>query len=93
MPIIEELKKNVTPEQVIERYTGQLKPISNKYLCPFHDDHRPSLTVKAKYCRCWSCGYVGDIVNFTSDYFRISTKEAIRRLADDFGISEKPPDT
>jgi DNA primase len=37
-------------------------------LCPFHDDHRPSLSVygsqrdDVERFRCWSCGSRGDVL-------------------------------
>jgi DNA primase len=39
-------------------------------LCPFHDDHRPSLSVyrsgrdDTERFRCWSCGSRGDVFDF-----------------------------
>jgi DNA primase len=39
-------------------------------LCPFHDDHRPSLSVyrsprdDSERFRCWSCGSRGDVFDF-----------------------------
>src|SRR6516165_10112963 len=39
-------------------------------LCPFHDDHRPSLSIyrsqrdESERFRCWSCGSRGDVFDF-----------------------------
>ena len=39
-------------------------------LCPFHDDHRPSLSIyrsrrdDTERFRCWSCGSRGDVFDF-----------------------------
>lgn len=35
-------------------------------LCPFHDDHNPSLSVYENSQRyvCWSCGAKGDVIDF-----------------------------
>jgi hypothetical protein len=35
-------------------------------LCPFHDDHRPSLrgNLETGRIRCMSCGWTGDLVAF-----------------------------
>ncbi len=32
-------------------------------LCPFHDDHKPSLTFKKNKWKCWSCGEEGDTIS------------------------------
>ena len=34
----------------------------HKCLCPFHDDHTPSLSFKNNKFRCWSCGESGDSI-------------------------------
>ena len=40
-----------------------MKVVRHKALCPFHDDHRPSLTFKKNKFRCWSCGENGDTIS------------------------------
>ena len=82
---IAEIKRNVSPVEAIERYTGA-KRTHNKYLCPFHNDRHPSLSVKADHWRCWTCDKGGDVINFTQLYFGISFKEAAIKLAEDFSI-------
>ena len=45
-----------------------------KGLCPFHDDHNPSLDVdpdKQTY-KCWSCGQWGDIFDFVMSRERLN---------------------
>lgn len=61
-----------------------------KFLCPFHDDSRPSLSVKGKVWRCFACGVGGDIIEFTKKYYGISTPEAVKAVADKYGIDGKP---
>ena len=75
----------ITPEMVIERYTGQ-QARHGKYLCPFHNDHHPSLSVKGTHWRCWSCGEKGDVFDFVQKYFGIGFREAMQKLSDDFGL-------
>ena len=36
----------------------------HKALCPFHNDHTPSMTFKKNKFRCWSCGESGDSISF-----------------------------
>lgn len=60
-----------------------------KALCPFHDDHNPSLTIdpdRQSY-KCWSCGAGGDVIKFVQDYDRVEFPEALRMLAERAGIS------
>jgi DNA primase len=54
-----------------------------KGLCPFHDDHNPSMDVdpeRQRY-RCWSCGAAGDIFDFVMNRERIGFREALESLA------------
>ena len=42
-----------------------LRVCRHKSLCPFHDDHKPSLTfsVRRNTFRCWSCGEHGGTID------------------------------
>ena len=55
-----------------------------KGLCPFHDDHTPSLDVDPEHqrYRCWSCGAKGDIFDFVMNRERVGFREAIESLAE-----------
>lgn len=59
------------------RYTVSLKSeisrrrppaVNGKYLCPFHDDHNPSLTIipNGKGWKCWACDAKGDVLDFVA---------------------------
>src|SRR5438552_1940474 len=65
-----------------------------KGLCPFHDDHNPSMTVdpNRQNFRCWSCGKHGDVITFIQEHERLNFREALELLAQRAGISlEKKP--
>ncbi|MBQ8241693.1 MAG: DNA primase [Bacteroides sp.] len=55
-------------------------------VCPFHDDHNPSMKVDDNFY-CFGCGATGDVITFTSRFFGISPASAARKLTMDFGIS------
>jgi len=59
-----------------------------KALCPFHDDHNPSMELNPdrQSFKCWSCGAGGDIFDFVKDYERVDFSEALRMLADRAGV-------
>lgn len=80
-----EIKDSVTPTQAIEYYTGQ-QARHGKYICPFHNDQHPSLSVKGTHWRCWSCEEHGDVFDFVQKYFSIGFREAMQKLSDDFGL-------
>lgn len=82
---VAEIKRHISPAEVIERYTGARRS-HNKYPCPFHTDKHPSLSVKADKWKCWACGEGGDVLNFTQRYFGLSFVEAAVKLANDFNL-------
>ncbi len=57
-------------------------------LCPFHNDHKPSLSVSAskQIFKCWSCGAGGDVIAFVQKLHRLEFREALALLADRAGI-------
>ena len=59
-----------------------------KGLCPFHDDHHPSLIVDQQWqnYRCWACNKYGDVITFVQEYERVSFAEALELLARRAGI-------
>ena len=54
--------------------------------CPFHDDRHPSMKVDSRF-HCFACQADGDVIDFTSRLFGLSSKEAALKLAEDFSIS------
>jgi DNA primase len=64
-----------------------------KALCPFHDDHNPSLELNSERqtFKCWACGAGGDIFDFVQKFERVDFPEALRMLADRAGITLAAP--
>ena len=60
-----------------------------KALCPFHDDHAPSLELnpERQSYKCWSCGAGGDVFTFVQEFDKVDFPEAVRMLADRAGIT------
>ncbi len=58
-------------------------------VCPFHDDHSPSMSVSPEknIFKCFSCGASGNSITFLMDYLGIEFREALKILADKAGIS------
>jgi len=57
-------------------------------LCPFHDDHRPSMNVNVQkqIFKCFACGAGGDVFKFVQMRENLTFPQAIERLADRAGI-------
>ena len=75
-------------EQVAERVGLHVE--RHKSLCPFHDDHRPSLTfhTRSNTFRCFSCGARGGPIDLVMRRLGMSFPEACRWL--DGGVRIDP---
>ena len=58
----------------------------HKALCPFHSDHKPSLTFKNNKWKCWSCGESGDTISLVQKVLHKDFLDACRWLADENNI-------
>ncbi len=58
-------------------------------LCPFHDDHAPSMSVSVEkqIYKCFSCNAAGNVFTFVQNYENISFAEAVKVVADKLGIA------
>lgn len=55
----------------------------HKCLCPFHEDHHPSMSFKKNQYRCFVCGAQGDSISLVKNCLNKSFIEACRWLAGD----------
>ena len=79
------IKQSITTRQAAESF-GIPVNSHGMAVCPFHDDHNPSMKVDNNFY-CFGCGATGDVITFTSRLFGISLASAARKLVIDFGIS------
>jgi len=79
------IKQSITTRQAAESF-GIPVNFHGMAVCPFHDDHNPSMKVDDNFY-CFGCGATGDVITFTSRLFGITPASAARKLAMDFGIS------
>ena len=60
--------------------------------CGANDDRHPSMKLNRDYFYCFGCGATGDVIDFVARLFGLSSYEAAKKLAYDFGIDpDKPP--
>lgn len=81
----------------IVRVVGEvvaLKPAGRelKGLCPFHDDHKPSMNVvpSKQIFHCFVCQAGGDVFNFVMKFYKMDFREALEHLAEKFNIQLTP---
>jgi putative DNA primase/helicase len=58
-------------------------------LCPFHDDHNPSLSVNSEtgLFFCHTCGAKGDIIDFHMRRYGVDFKTTLAELAERAGVT------
>ena len=83
--VFEAVEQSVTTRQAALVY-GISVGRNGMACCPFHDDRHPSMKVDRRF-HCFACQADGDVIDFTSRLFGLSSKEAALKLADDFSIS------
>ena len=61
-------------------------------LCPFHDDHSPSMNVSPakQIFKCFACGAGGDVFKFVQMRENLTFPQAIERLAERAHIELEP---
>ncbi|MGP1345620.1 MAG: DNA primase [Phycisphaerales bacterium] len=71
-----------------------LKPRGAEFvgLCPFHDDHTPSMAVVPRkgIFYCFSCGAGGNAIDFMMKYHGMGFREALKALAERAGVELTP---
>ena len=84
MDIFNTVKNSITTREAAERY-GLRVDRKGMCVCPFHNDHDPSMKVDKRF-HCFGCQADGDVINFTARLYQLSLKDAVMKLASDFNI-------
>lgn len=87
---INEIRAKANIVEVISHYI----PLSRKgrnytAVCPFHDDHDPSMSIAAdkQIYKCFVCGAGGNVFTFVQNYEKISFIEAVYKVAEYAGVT------
>lgn len=78
---IEKVKSALNIVNVVESFTHLRKAgVNYKGVCPFHDDHTPSMVVSPsrQTYHCFVCGASGDVISFVQNHLNLSFIEALR---------------
>jgi DNA primase len=82
--VLQDLRSKADIVEIIQRYIPLVKKGKNFFgLCPFHDDHDPSLSISPdkQIYKCFVCGAGGNVFNFVKDHEKITYSEAIVKVA------------
>ena len=99
--LISQIKSQVPINELISEYIS-VKRSGRGYvaLCPFHDDHNPSMHINPDkgIFKCFSCGTGGDLIYFYSQINKKKWSEAVVDIATKYGFKveygdENKPET
>ncbi|QRG86036.1 DNA primase [Bulleidia sp. zg-1006] len=87
--VIDDIRSKANIVDVIRHYI----PVTEKgngyvAVCPFHDDHDPSLKISTdkQIYRCFVCGNGGTLFQFVQDFEKVSFPEAVEKVGEIVGI-------
>ncbi|MDR9418181.1 DNA primase [Gracilimonas sp.] len=85
----EEVRAAADIVEVVQDYV-KLKRSGSSFvgLCPYHDEKTPSFNVtpRLQIFKCFGCGESGDVFKFVMDQEGVGFTEAIRQLAERYGV-------
>ena len=86
---VNKIRKSNDIVDVISSYIDLVPKGKNYFgVCPFHDDHSPSMSVsrEKQIYRCFTCGASGNVLTFVMNYENIGFVDALKKLGDKVGI-------
>lgn len=88
--VIQQLKSQADISLVIQQFLPLKRTGTNRYVgvCPFHDDHSPSMTVNPTIgiYKCFACGAGGDVFKFVQEHEKIDFNGAVEWVANFVGF-------
>ena len=91
MDLFTQIKIGVSVKEAAEYYGLEVNR-GNMVCGPFHNDRTPSMKLNEDYFYCFGCGATGDVIDLVARLFNLSSYDAAKKLAYDFGINpDKPP--
>jgi len=91
---LDDLRMQANILQVVQEYVP-LKRAGTAYkgLCPFHSEKTPSFQVLPEkgFFHCFGCGVGGDVFKFLELHEKVSFPEAVKTLAQKFGVALPEP--
>ena len=88
--LILEVQRKVNIVDIISNYLPLQQKGKNYFaICPFHDDHNPSLSIspEKQIYTCFVCGASGNVFNFVMNYEKVSFGKAVSMVAEKAGIN------
>lgn len=85
MNAFRETRERVSAEDAARHY-GLTFDRRGWTICPFHNDHKPSMSFRNGRYRCWACNAFGDSIDFVGRLLGLEPIAAVERLNADFSL-------
>lgn len=85
MNIFAEIKNKLDIIDIAEKYGINVINGTNA-LCPFHNDHNPSMSFKGDICTCWVCNKTFDCIGLVAKLFNLTPIESAKKISRDFNL-------
>lgn len=88
--MINEIRNKLDIVDVVSQYVPLTQRGKNYFgVCPFHDDHSPSMSVsrEKQIYTCFSCGATGNVFTFVENIEHISFYDAVKLLGNKLGYN------
>ena len=88
---INKIRAQANIADIIASYNIDIEKKGKDYkcICPFHDDHSPSMSISEsrQIFKCFVCGVGGNVFSFVEQFEHVSFPEAVQIVADKIGFS------
>ena len=90
--LVKEIKQRADIVDVISYYLTSVQKKGKGYvaICPFHDDHDPSMQISKdkQTFHCFVCQNGGDVFTFVQKYDKCSFEEAVKKVCEIIGFDD-----
>ena len=90
--VLKEIKERADIVDVISYFLPSVQKKGRNYvcICPFHDDHKPSMQIskERQTFRCFVDNIGGDVFTFVQQYEKCSFEEAVLKVAEIIGYDD-----
>lgn len=87
--LISDIRAQADIVDLVSKYMTLTKKGNNYWgVCPFHEDHDPSMSVASdkQIYKCFVCGAGGNVFTFVQNFEKISFIEAVIKVANSIGV-------
>lgn len=88
--LINDIRNKANIVDIVSNYVSLNKRGKNYFgVCPFHDDHSPSMSVneEKQMFKCFTCGVGGNVFTFVSKYENIDFISSVKKVGELVGIN------